>query len=414
MNQVGQTKTFSLSVTPPANSGVYAYVWKWWDGTVSVTAAPTVEKTFNIGGDPNDSRKLYFTCTPVMEDGQSNVIQGSVIVNNPPYVVPSPSISNNDDFFPYRAQISVVAYDVEGEPLSFLYYNSGGSPLGGGVTTSVGTITGTWNGTQGAYLGFQNVFSGTISSETEIVLKIVDSSNGTRQVNFEFFGETAPAPVIGVTAEAESITADATSIPDQRIGPGQNINFSVYASDPVSPNFTFLWSFFGSFGWNGNSFANGTSSLAPDGSVLNSYTKDIENETGGNKTVLVNVRNTDSGKQVEIPIYVNLVANTVASTASIAVTDQNGNTYANGDTVTAGKKLHYAITCEDPQNDVLEFKWTIVQPTGINPLTLREWGREIILDTTGYPAGYIISGTVLAVDRMNGQVTFDLPSFTIA
>jgi hypothetical protein len=414
MNQVGQTKTFSLSVTPPANSGVYAYVWKWWDGTVSVTSVPTVEKTFNIGGDPNDSRKLYFTCTPVMEDGQSNVIEGSVIVNNPPYVVPSPSISNNDDFFPYRTEINVIAYDVEGEPLSFLYYNSGGSPLGGGVTTAVGTISGTWNGTQGNYLGFQNVFTGTISSETEIVLKIVDSSSGTRQVNFEFFGETAPAPVIGVTAEADSLTADATSIPDQRIGPGQNISFSVYASDPVSTNFTFLWSFFGSNGWNGNSFANGTSSLAPDGSVLNSYTKDIENETGGNKTVLVNVRNTDSGKQVEIPIYVSLVANTVASTASIAVTDQNGSTYANGDTVIAGKKLHYVITCEDPQNDVLEFKWTITQPTGINPLTLREWGREIILDTTGYPVGYIISGTVLAVDRMNGQVTFDLPSFTIA
>lgn len=414
MNQVGETKTFSLSVTPPANSGVYAYVWKFWDGTVAVTATPTVEKTLNIGGDPNDSRKLYFTCTPVMEDGRSSVITGSVIVNNPPYVVPSPSISKNDDFFPYRTQITLTAYDVESEAISFLYYNSSGGSLGSGVTTSLGTITGTWNGTQGSYMGFQNVFNGTISSQTDIVLKIVDAASGTRVVNFEFFGESAPAPVIGVTAAADSLTADSTSIPDQRIGPGQTINFSVYASDPVSSNFSFLWSFFGSFGWNVNSFTSGTSSLAPDGSVLNSYTKDIANETGGNKTVLVNVRNVDSGKQVEIPIYVTLIANTTAAQATIAVTDQNGLSYANGDTVTAGRKLHYKITCVDPQNDVLEFKWTIGQPSGINPLTLREWGREIILDTTGYTSGFIISGTVLAVDRMNGQVTFDLPSLVVA
>jgi hypothetical protein len=413
MNQVGQTKTFTLSVTPPANSGVYAYVWRFWDGTVAVTATPTVQKTLNIGGDPNDSRKLYFTCTPVMEDGRSNVITGSVIVNNPPYVVPSPAISNNDDFFPYQTQINVIAYDVEGEAISFLYYNND-SPLGGGVTTSLGPITGTWNGTQGSYAGFQNIFTGTISSQTDITLKIVDAASGTRVIDFQFFGETAPAPVIGVTAEASSLTADATSIPDQRIGPGQSINFSVYASDPVSTNFSFVWSFFGSFGWIVNSFASGTSSLAPDGSVLNSYTKDIQNETGGPKTVLVTVRNTDSGKQVEIPINVTLIANTVANTATFNVTDQNGNAYAAGDPVTAGRKLHYKVTCVDPQNDVLEFKWTIGQPSGIFPSTLREWGREIILDTTGYPSGYIISGSLLAVDRMNGQVTFDIPSFVIA
>jgi hypothetical protein len=172
MNQVGETKTFALSVTPPADSGVYSYVWKFWDGTVAVTATPRVEKTLNIGGDPNDSRKLYFTCQPVMEDGQSVVITGFVIVNNPPYVIPSPEITRNDDFFPYSTAIRLTAYDVEGDSLSFLYYNSGDVLLGGGVTTNIGPVNGTWNGTAASYTGFQNVFDGTISADSRIVLKI--------------------------------------------------------------------------------------------------------------------------------------------------------------------------------------------------------------------------------------------------
>jgi hypothetical protein len=76
VDQVGQTKTFALSVTPPADSGVYSYVWKFWDGTVAVTSIPRVEKTMNIGGDPNNSRKLYFTCQPVMENGESVILTG--------------------------------------------------------------------------------------------------------------------------------------------------------------------------------------------------------------------------------------------------------------------------------------------------------------------------------------------------
>jgi hypothetical protein len=414
MNQVGTIKTFSLSVPPPADSGVYSYVWRFWDGTVAVTSVPTVQKTLNIGGDPVDSRKLYFTCTPVMEDGRSTVITGSVIVNNAPYIVPSPEISNNDDFFPYATQIDLTAYDVENDSIAFLYYDSGGNPIGGGVSSYVGNVTGTWNGTAGIFNGTHNVFTTVIQSETAIVLKVVDAASGTRVIDFNFYGETAPQPVIGVTAEAaDTLTADASSIPDQRIGPGQSINFTVYASDPVSSNFDFLWSFYGSFGWSINSFASGTSTPAADGSVRNSYTKDIAAETGGNKTVLVKVTNINSGKDVEIPLYVALIGNSVAATATFTITDENGNAYADGGSVVAGRKLHFKAVAVDPQRDVVQYKWTIVQPSGINPATLRMWGSEVVLDTTGYPSGYIVTGTLLVIDRMQGEASFTVPSLTV-
>lgn len=413
MNQVGQTKTFALSVTPPADSGVYAYVWKFWDGTVAVTSIPRVEKILTIGGDPNDSRKLYFTCQPVMENGESVAITGQVAVNNPPYVIPSPEITKNDEFFPYSTQIRLTAYDVEGDGLSFLYYNSGGTPLGGGVSSYVGNVAGTWNGTAGFYAGTQNVFDGTITTDSRVILKIVDSQSGTRQVNFDFFGETPPPPVIGVTADADILTADASSVPDQRIGPGQQVTFTVYASDPVSPNFSFLWSFFGSHGWNGNSFASGTSAPTADGSVRNSYTKDIANETGGQKTVLVTVRNTDSSKEVEIPIYVALVANEVAPTCTFSVRDQFGNAVAAGASVAAGTKLTYSAVAVDPQNDIVIYKWTFTQPGG-TPTTLRLWGPEAFIDTTGFTSGGSIALTLLTVDRMDGQATFTGPTILIS
>jgi hypothetical protein len=244
----------------------------------------------------------------------------------------------------------------------------------------------------------------------------VDSENGTRLVNFDFFGETPPAPVIGVTADADVLTADASSVPDQRIGPGQQVQFTVYASDPVSSNFSFLWSFFGSLGWeNGlhNVFSNGTSAPTADGSVRNTYTKSISGESGGQKTVLVAVKNLDSNKQIEIPIYVNLIANTVAPSCTITVKDQNGVAVAPGASVAAGTRLTYTATAIDPQNDVLTYKWTFTQPGG-TPGTLRLWGREATIDTTGFTVGGSLITAVLTVDRMNGQAAFPGPTNVIS
>jgi hypothetical protein len=77
--------------------------------------------------------------------------------------------------------------------------------------------------------------------------------------------------------------------------------------------------------------------------------------------------------------------------------------------VPAGTILTYTATAIDPQNDVLVYKWTFTQPGG-TPGTLRLWGREATIDTTGFTPGGTIVVSVLTTDRMNGQVAFSGPS----
>lgn len=413
MNQVGQTKTFTLSVVPPAESGVYAYIWKFWDGTVAATTTPTVTKKLNVGGNPANSRLLYYTCEPVMEDGRSIMITGQIEVNNPPDVVPSPTVSNNDQFFPYATDIALTAYDPDNDPLTFKYY-SDGTLLGQGATSVVGVVNGTWNGTQGSFNGTHNVFTHTVQSEQTVQLLIYDNQGGTRSIDFPFYGENPPAPTIGVTADPDSITADASSVPDQRIGPGQVVTFNVYAADPVSNDFEFLWSFFGSYGWATNSFSTGTSAVQPDGSVRNTYDKDIASESGGDKRVVIRVTNTTSGQSTEFPINVTLVANEVATSGTISVADENGNAVAAGATVASGTKLEITAVVVDPNNDIINYKWSITQPSGIQPTTLRVWGPKVVIDTTDWPAASQIIGTVTAYDRMQGAVSLTLPVINIS
>jgi hypothetical protein len=414
MNQVGDIKTFTLSVVPPASSGVYSYVWKFWDGTVAATVKPTVTKQLNIGGNPLNSRKLLFTCTACMEDGQSETVNGEVIVNNPPQVVPSPEITVNDFYFPYATQIKVRAFDIENDAMVFTYYNSAGQVLGNGSTSSIGLVNGTWNGTVGSYNGYQNIFNTTIQSEQIVTLKISDAQQGTTSLAFGFYGQAAAPPIVGVTASQDTITADASSIPDQRIGMGQFVDFSVYANDPVSQNFSFLWNFWGSNGWAANSFSTGTTSVQPDGSVRNAVSKNIEGESGGLHTAIIRVRNNTSGQTVEFPIDVNLIANTVATSGTISIRNQLDQVILPNAEVAVGTKLIYSALVEDPENDIVNYKWTFVQPSGtVAPTTLRLWGRSVILDTTGYSSGYEIIPTLVAYDRMKASLTVPVPAVTV-
>src|SRR3546814_6619234 len=60
-------------------------------------------------------------------------------------------------------------------------------------------------------------------------------------------------------------------------------------------------------------------STQPDGSVRNTYEKDISGETGGDKRVIVTVTSETSGKFVEFPLDVTLIANTTGTSATFAV-----------------------------------------------------------------------------------------------
>jgi hypothetical protein len=115
-----------------------------------------------------------------------------VIVNNPPYVIPSPEITRNDDFFPYSTQIRLTAYDVEGDALSFLYYNTGGRPWAAASRPTSARSRAPGTVRPRATPASRTSLTAPSPADSRIVLKIVDSQSGTRLVNFDFFGRRRP------------------------------------------------------------------------------------------------------------------------------------------------------------------------------------------------------------------------------
>src|ERR1044072_6896021 len=123
MDNVGQTKTFTQAGT---FSGDLRYVWRWlWDNTVDVTTEGTVSRKLNLGGNPLDSFLLRYETVVVDDLGQSAVFPGSFVVNNPPQVIPAPSISANDGVFPYSTRLSLTAFDFEGHAITATLLDSG-------------------------------------------------------------------------------------------------------------------------------------------------------------------------------------------------------------------------------------------------------------------------------------------------
>lgn len=411
MFNVGQTLEFNAVFTPPDNVSV-VYVWEWWDGTVTVTTTSTTSKVLNLGGDPHNGRLLYYTVTAVLPDAQRITATATVEVNWPPQIRPSPTVTVNDAYFPYDTTIAVTAWDVEQDAFTFHYYQDG-TLLGNGVDSPVGEFVAQYNGTTLVTNGTQNLFTRTIQSDQTINLYIIDVENGTRRLNFDFVGENAPAPTVSLSAQPSLVTTDASTLPDQRIGAHEAVDLVAYASDPGGGDLDFLWSFYGSNGWSANTFSTGTTTSLPNGVFENNYAKDISGETGGEKIVLLTVTN-DTGVSSNQEISVTLVANQTGTTATLSAFQ--GNTQlVNGQTVAAGAVVEYRIAPSDPDLDVVTCLWTFVQPSPVEPATLKLWGPKVAVDTTGYASATVIQGTVRTFDRYGGTALFNIqPAISIA
>lgn len=419
-HQVGTTALFTVTGVP---AGSYAYVWDWWDGTTSATAVPTTTKKLNMGGDPHDGNLLRFSVTIVAEDGQFQVRSGSIEVNNPPSIASSPSISLNDQFFPFTSVIQIRAFDVENELVSFYWYNAQDEPIGGGSSGTLGLINGTYNGTVGLYNGTLNTFSRVVEETQTIVAKLVDTNGGTTVVDFSLRGGTPPPPTITASTEVNTLTADATTLPDHRIGTGRSVNFVVFSSDVVN-TLNFLWSFYGTNGWASTSFSTGVTEILAGNTLKNSVVKSIENETGGPKRAIVTVNNTTTGIAIDVPVDVVLIGNTVADTITFKVYRQSiateteldlsiSDSHQTPDTVPADAKVRYQATAVDPQGDIVTYRWQFLQPSGLFPSSLVLWGRSVMIDTAGYPAGSAIQGVVTATDRFGGQIQTSIPAVIV-
>lgn len=420
MNQVGDQVTLMVSPVPTGTM-IYSYVWNFWDGTSTATEQPFVVKVINIGGHPGTDALLY-TCRPVAVDGQSVVLYGSIAANGPPTIIYG-SISDNDNYFSYTTQLSVTAIDQDGDTFDFLWY-SGTTPLGSGAVSAVGMASGTWMGNGETvianYPASQSVLTTVVSSDRDITCKVVDVRSGTAVIDFALRGSPNPPPVASLAAGFTGLSADSSTPPIARIGPGQTVDFTVYAAPMPTHDLSFSWNFSGSLGWTMDPHSSvGTTTVLENGGYQNTVHRDISAEvvsTGTSKGVVAEVRvlarNKTSGQitHADVDYEVTLIANTDPS--SVVVSRVVNNAYVNGvGPVVAGSKIEFSGTGHDDNNDVLTYKWSFAQPFA--PSTVHFWGPKVLYDTSGYSSAQIVQGQLHVYDAMGGTLSTLLPTTNI-
>lgn len=405
MIQRGDSQVFHLSPAPSADL-VYSYVWSWWDGTRDATQAPWIRKTVNMGGRPGTD-ELVYSCTAVLNDGRHDTVSDVILANNPPVILAPVVVSANDTYFPYTTEIQVRAFDFDGDALTFAWYD-GDTLLGNGTTESDGTTTGTWtgNGTTvtDTYNVVRNTFEITVDGSRSLELRVTDARSGVSRFPLELRGRQRPAPVMA-TGSSQSLERLSPLV---RVGAGAEAVFEVYGRDPAGGSVAFAWTFAGSLGWTQPSGGTGTVTVTPDGGAKSTYTKDLSGELfpdGPEKTVTALATVTVDGGSSEVRIPVALQANRAPS--GITVTFRvNGQVYnpLMGLPILAGDRVELAAVGADADNDLLHYTWTLAQPAGFVPSTLKLFGAKILVDTTGW-SGHVLQPLITATDRYGATRT---------
>lgn len=400
MNQVGQLKNFVVQGTPP--SGSYAYVFKFpWDSSVIVSGSGSVAKTLNLGGNPSDSFLLRFNCEICDQLGNSQVLNGSIACNNPPTVVQAPTVSNNNQTFPYQSTITVLSYDLEQTGALVYDWYSGTNPLPSGVTTNAGLVAGMYAGTYvGMLTAYQNVMTTTVSAAEVLTCQVVDANSGTTALNFRLDGFNPAAPQFSLAAQPSGLTTTPTTPPTAVIS-STPVLLTAYASDAHSGSLVFNWSFYGSNGWQASNmpyFSAGTNTAVPGG-----YRGDLLYNVGGEstaglRTVNVGVTNLTTGVTAQSQIQVSLIVDRPPTITGIGVFDAVTGLplptpYSRASTGT----IRFTATATDPQAETLYFVWSIVgQP--VTPMNTTLYGHDVLLNVSGYPVGNYALGSVVAID----------------
>lgn len=425
MNQVGDLKTFRVMGTPPAYP-TPLYVWKFWDGSVSATGtySGSVQKRLNLGGNPAESFTVPYRVD--ICDSLGNLVQvvpDTVQVNNPPTVVPAPTVNPQDQPFPFQTAITIRAYDLEDNGVSFYWY-LGTNPIGGQDTTAQDfTTEGTYYGTLTGLtrLGYTNTFNTTVlESGTAVTCKLVDGDSGTTSLHFDLRGYDPQAPQFSVAASPDTITSSASSLAVQYIAPGQTVMFTAYGYDPTPGNLFFTWYFYGSNGWSQPGLPqiytdSGTAVLQGEKSVLNFP---IATETtAGEKTAVVSVTNQSTGRTAYTSIPVRLILNGAPTITSVGLynvlTDQAITTITRAALPTR-TLVRFSGTASDVNSDVVTFRWDIYKPPAVF-LAYSLHGRDAFVDVSDWSAGLQNNiGVVTAYDRYGvASATVAIPSLTV-
>lgn len=380
MNNVGDILTFTLDNAPPDGGG-YTYVWKWWDRTVNATVVPEIQKQLNIGG------TLDISITQCDKFGQNQVYNGSVLVNFPPVIIGSPTVSNNDVAFPFNTLMRSTSYDPDhpgGTELSFAWYN-GPTLVSAGTTTVVST---------GTYLN-ELALDGVSTDET-LTQIITDTMNGVTKVNY-FLRGFEPSGLQGSSSSiSNSIVNSANNLSEIIIGPGVEATFTAYAQDTSAGQLQFFWSAGTLDGWSTPFILTDTPGVLANGLFRSQITLPVANETPGVKSVFCTVTNLQTLQEITFSNTVSLIAPGTPTITSISADAPfiNG-----GYAVSQAGFVHFSASAADPNNALLSYKWTFSQPS------LVLFGRTVMLR----PADYSIFNEDSMVGNGTNQGTGPLP-----
>ena len=422
MQQVGDN--LELQVTSPPGSVIYSYVWNFWDGSSTATVAPFVTKVVNIGGNPS-SGELHYTCQPVAPDGQTTTLNGTLLANNPPVILPGASVSPNDAVYPYSGSLSLSALDLEGDVVSFAWYEQAAF-LGAGVTINAGIASGTWAGngvtviTSGT--AYRNTFVAGVNSDAtrDLTCYARDASGGTTTLDFILRGEPPTTLSATLSAGVSGLLVDASTLPTTVIGPGQTVSFTVFVNPLPGNQLTFAWSFAGSNGWSSLPVASaGTTTILENGGYRNSVVRDISAETvtaGTSKVVTADVRvlalNLSTGFSSYIDLQFDVVLVVNAPPTAVTINRQ----YANGTVIsghaTPGALIEFSAVAADPNNECVDCFWQFYPPVG--PSTLFLTGPKVVVDTTGYAGSNTLQGALTVTDRLGATLTTAVPVTTFS
>jgi hypothetical protein len=355
---VGDNPLFTLQGAPP--DGGYTYVYKWWDQTVDVSRLPSIYKLINQGG------SLQFSVTQCDGYGQSNVYSGSIVVNFPPALTSSPTISSNDQSFPFSTVLGATAYDPEhpgGTELTFGWYD-GPALISSGTTAIVSTGT------------YRNDLFILVGSDQTLTQRIIDFQNGVTQINY-FIRGFSPTGLQGSTSSiSNSIVSSANNLSEVIIGPGQQATFTAYAQDTSPGQLQFLWTAGTLNGWTAPFQTTDTPSVLANGLYRSQIVLGVSIETPGLKTVQCEVTNLQTLQSIDFDATISLLAAQAPTITSIS-TDApviNG-----GYAVSQAGFVHFSAAASDPNNALLSYQWNFSQPS------LVLFGRTVMLRPQDYP-----------------------------
>lgn len=430
MNQVGDTIVFTAPGTMPG-SALPIYVWKFWDASVGVSVANrgTIAKRLNVGGNPIETSLVQPYALPYRVDivdqygTTAQVLNRNVAVNNPPSLYGNPTVTPNNQLLPYQTAVRLQAFDVEGKAVSFYWYE-GAAPIGGkDVTSGPVNVAGTYAGTLfGASVGcYTNVLTTTVTdTDTTLTCKVVDADSGTTLVHVPVQGYDPDSPLASVAATPDGLTADASTLPDVIIAPGQVVNFTTYAYDPTPGEIRFTYYLFGTNGWNQLGLpiiANGVTTPMSRG-YKNDYAVAVSGETvTGLRTVEVKALNLSTQRYVDTEITVNLVENSAPEIVGVGCYQATSDTELTSiarQVLPARTIVRFKGTAADANDDALYFRWNLTTPT-VPSTSYSLFGHECYVDVSDWPVGaHTALGSVVVYDKYGrASVASSIPQLTI-